>query len=187
MENPFSTYLFFKPYNVLSQFSKEHEDHVTLADFIDVEKDVYPVGRLDRDSEGLLLLTNDKSLVNRILHPSAKKQKTYIVQIEGAVDDQALKPLRSGIELRIKKKQFVSQPATVKILDPIPALPERNPPVRFRKTVPTSWVEISITEGKNRQVRKMFAAIDYPVLRLIRTRISEYSLGDLKPGELLKV
>lgn len=187
MENSFSTYLFYKPYNVLSQFSREHESHVTLADYILVEKDVYPVGRLDRDSEGLLLLTNNKALINKVLHPKVKKQKTYIVQIEGDINEESLATLRRGISLRINKKTFITQPAELKKYAKPPLFPDRIPPVRYRKSIPTSWVEIKITEGKNRQVRKMFAAVNSPVLRLIRTAIADFKLDGMQEGELKKI
>lgn len=180
------TYLFFKPFNVLSQFTKEHESHVTLADFLDLENDVYPVGRLDKDSEGLLLLSNDKDLINRVLHPQSNKFKKYLVQLEGTVTEEALEKLRKGIELRINKKSFTTRPAKAKLI-PEPILPERNPPIRKRKELKTSWAEICISEGKKRQVRKMFAAVGFPVLRLVRTEIAEFQLSDLKPGEYRKV
>lgn len=179
----YSTYLFFKPYGVLSQFTKEHKDHKTLADYLDVEADVYPIGRLDKDSEGLLLLSNDKNLVNNILHPSKDKFKTYIVQIEGIIDQEEISKLEKGIELRINKKSFISKPSIVRYLGEKDIYPARIPPVRFRANIPTSWVEIQISEGKKHQVRKMFAAVGFPVLRLIRTCIANYSLGDLKEGE----
>ncbi len=180
------TYLFYKPFNVLSQFTKEHEDHITLADYLDVEKDVYPVGRLDKDSEGLLLLTNNKDLINRVLHPSTHKYKKYIVQLEGEINDEAILELQKGVLLRINKKEFTTRPALVsKIGEPI--LAERNPPIRKRKELKTSWAEISISEGKKRQVRKMFAAVNFPVLRLVRLEIAEFTLGNLKPGEYIKI
>ncbi len=180
------TYLFYKPYNVLSQFTKEHAEHRTLADYLDIEEDVYPVGRLDKDSEGLLLLSNDNKLINRILHPSAEKFKKYVVQLEGEVTAKAVLPLIQGIELRINKKTFTSKPAKVKIIDE-PNLPERTPPIRYRKELATSWAEISISEGKKRQVRKMFAAIGFPVLRLVRLEIAEFTLKGLKPGQCRKL
>ena len=180
------TYLFYKPFNVLSQFTKEHEEHRTLADYLNIEEDVYPVGRLDKDSEGLLLLSNDNELINRILHPSAEKFKKYVVQLEGAVTPQAILPLIQGIELRINKKRFTSKPAKVKIIKE-PELPERNPPIRYRKELVTSWAEISLSEGKKRQVRKMFAAIGFPVLRLVRLEIAEFTLQGLKPGQCRKL
>ncbi len=180
------TYLFYKPFNVLSQFTKEHESHRTLADFLDVEHDVYPVGRLDKDSEGLLLLSNDNDLINSILHPSSQKFKTYIVQVEGEITEEALAELRKGILLRINKKQFRTRPAkAAKIKEPV--LPKRNPPIRVRKEIPTSWAEIEISEGKKRQVRKMFAAVHFPVLRLVRTAIAQFTLEGLQPGEYKKI
>lgn len=187
MANKHSTYLFYKPYNVLSQFSKEHDSHITLADHIKVEKDVYPAGRLDRDSEGLLLLTNDNKLINRVLHPNVNKKKTYVVQVEGEIDETALEKLRNGISLRINKKTFFTSPAEARKLKKAPPFQERVPPVRFRASIPTTWVEIIITEGKNRQVRKMFAAVEFPVLRLVRTGIAEFSLAGMNPGDLKKI
>lgn len=181
------SYLFHKPYDVLSQFTQEHPGQRTLAEFLDVEKDVYPVGRLDRDSEGLLLLSNDKKLINSILHPSNKKYKTYLVQVEGAIKESDVEVLKSGIPLRINKKNFTTQPALVQVLEDPPKVNDRKPAIRVRKNIPTSWVEIKISEGKKRQVRKMFAAIGFPVLRLIRTHIGPYALGDLKPGEVVKI
>lgn len=187
MSEIYSTYLFHKPYDCLSQFTKEHPDHITLADYLNVEKDVYPVGRLDKDSEGLLLLSNDKDMVNKILHPDKNKFKTYVVQLEGEISEVAIRKLREGVELRINKKSFTSKPAKAKILERNPGFPERIPPVRYRKNIPTSWVELKITEGKKRQVRKMCAAVNFPVLRLIRTAIADYRLGELKSGEYKKL
>ena len=180
------TYLFYKPFNVLSQFTKEHEDHVTLADYLNVENDVYPVGRLDKDSEGLLLLSNDNELINSVLHPIKNKYKKYVVQLEGEITEQAINSLIKGVKLRINKKEFTSKPALVSKIEE-PTLPERNPPIRKRKELKTSWLEISITEGKKRQVRKMLASVGFPVLRLIRLEIDKYTLGELRPGEYKKV
>jgi len=180
------TYLFYKPYNVLSQFTKEHESHITLADYLNVESDVYPVGRLDKDSEGLLLLSNDNELINRVLHPNVNKFKKYLVQLEGEITEEAIAPLREGIELRINKKTFQSKQAKVSLINE-PKLPPRNPPIRFRKELKTSWAQISISEGKKRQVRKMFAAIGFPVLRLVRTEIAEFKIDGLAPGEFRKL
>ncbi|MGB5025414.1 MAG: pseudouridine synthase [Saprospiraceae bacterium] len=182
-------YLFNKPFGVMSQFSKEQHDQKSLKDHLNVPVDVYPVGRLDKDSEGLLLLTNDPSVNSKILHPSNKLPKTYWVQIEGKPDKLKLQKLQSGVKIRIDGSLYLVKALTIRILEPDPVVPPRDPPIRFRKTVPDSWIEISIDEGKNRQVRRMLAAIGYPVLRLIRISIAKIQLLDLKPGtskEILK-
>lgn len=189
---PHHTYIIYKPYQMLSQFSREVPQHVTLADLdYDFPKDVYPVGRLDADSEGLLLLTNDKSLNQKILNPKRKKPKTYWVQVDGAPDDEALQPIREGLTIRIKKKEYHTLPAEASLLDP-PDLPERVPPIRVRKNIPANWISISLIEGKNRQVRRMCAAIGYPVLRLIRVSIADYTLGEgvlrgMMPGDVIEL
>lgn len=177
-------YIVYKPYGMLSQFTEESPGQLTLAHLsFTFPDDVYPVGRLDRDSEGLLLLTNDKSLNQQLLNPRNKKPKTYLVQVEGVPTPEALKKLEAGIELTINKKTFRTRRAAVSRLSAPPAVPERNPPIRFRKSVPDTWIQITIHEGKNRQVRKMFAAIGYPVLRLIRTNLAGLSVQKLLPGE----
>ena len=169
--------LFNKPYRVMSQFSAE-DDKTTLAEFIDI-KDVYPAGRLDFDSEGLMVLTDDGKLQAKITSPDSKKYKTYLVQVEGDPDRKALIKLQRGVEL----KEGRTLPARAKKIAEPEQLWERNPPIRFRKESPTSWLEIQIREGKNRQVRRMTAAVGYPALRLIRTKIDDWDLQGLKPGE----
>lgn len=163
---------FNKPFNVISQFSA-HEKYQTLKDFIALPK-FYPAGRLDTDSEGLLLLTNNGKLQAKISSPKFKLPKTYWVQVEGKISKQAIDNLISGIQL----KEFYTAPAKVKILDEPYHLWERIPPIRERKTIPTSWISITITEGKNRQVRRMCAAVGFPCLRLIRIQIGKYNLFD---------
>lgn len=165
-----------KPFNVLSQFT-DQAARATLGDFVDVP-DVYPAGRLDRDSEGLLLLTNDGRLQARIADPRHKAAKTYWAQVEGEPSAIQLEALRAGPEL----KDGPTQPAEVRQIDE-PALWPRHPPVRYRKTVPTCWLEIVIREGRNRQVRRMTAAVGLPTLRLVRVAIGEWRLGTLQPGE----
>ncbi len=168
--------LFNKPYHVLCQFSGG-EGRQTLADFIPVP-DVYPAGRLDYDSEGLLLLTDDGKLQARISSPKFKWPKTYLVQVEGgATDDAALEVLRNGVML----KDGLTAPAQVERIE-APSLWPRDPPIRFRKSVADSWLRLMITEGRNRQVRRMTAAVGLPTLRLIRWKIRNWDVSDLKPG-----
>jgi 23S rRNA pseudouridine2457 synthase len=168
--------LFNKPYGVLSQFT-DTEGRETLADYIDVSG-VYPAGRLDRDSEGLLLLTDDGRLQQKIADPRFKQWKTYWVQVEKVPDDTALQQLRDGVTL----KDGPTRPAQVKLMKE-PELWPRDPPVRFRKNIPTAWLELKIREGRNRQVRRMTAAVGYPTLRLVRVAIGEWTLKGIAPGE----
>lgn len=171
--------LFNKPYGVLSQFTdtKNPTPRATLSDYIDIPG-VYPAGRLDRDSEGLMLLTDDGRLQARISNPKHKVEKTYLAQVEGAPEDAALEPLRKGIKL----KDGMTRPAKARLIDP-PELWERDPPVRFRKSVPDSWLELTISEGHNRQVRRMTAAAGFPTLRLVRWQIGDWSLEGISPGD----
>lgn len=175
----------YKPYGYLSQFTKEIDGHFCLSDLpYSIPTDVYPIGRLDKDSEGLLLLSNDKSLVDRILNPKSELEKTYWVQVEGIPDLEDLKKLQDGVTIKVKTgKYHKTLPCTAKLINPTD-IPERDPPIRKRLTIPTSWCEIKISEGKNRQVRKMFAKIGYPVLRLIRTKIGNISVSEMNIGEL---
>ncbi len=177
------TYIaFYKPYNVLSQFTKEVESHKTLADYLDLDKDIYPVGRLDKDSEGLLLLTNDKRLNHKLLDPKYNHPRTYWVQVDGAITKEAIEEVKDGPIIKVGKSKYKTLPCSAKIIEE-PQLPARIPPVRTRKTIPTSWVSITLTEGKNRQVRKMLASTGFPVLRLVRQSIQSLSLGTLQSGE----
>lgn len=178
-------YILFKPYGYLSQFTAEQPDHKTLADLCQgIPKDVFPVGRLDRDSEGLLLLTSDKRINHKLLNPAFQHERTYLVQVEGIPDDAALKQLRSGPEIKVGKSRYKTLPCKAALFNEPPDVPERTPPIRVRKSIPDSWIELTLTEGKNRQVRKMCAAVGYPVLRLLRASIEGIDLGDMKLGEL---
>lgn len=177
-------FILYKPYGVLSQFTREHPDHRVLGDLYGFPRDVYAVGRLDKDSEGLLLLTNDKTLNQRLLDPQQGHQRTYWAQVEGDIDENALQQLRQGVDIRIKKKDYRTHPAKARRLVSSPDLPERDPPIRYRKNVPDSWLELQLTEGKNRQVRRMCAAVGFPVLRLVRVAIGQLTLGGLKAGEV---
>jgi len=165
-----------KPFNVLCQFTDETGTKRTLADYVRVEG-VYPAGRLDYDSEGLVLLTNAGWLQHRIADPAWKESKTYWVQIEGIPADSALERLAAGLML----KDGPTLPANVARVDP--TVWERSPPIRERKSIPTSWISLTLREGRNRQVRRMTAAVGHPTLRLIRTRIGEWDLAGLNPGE----
>lgn len=177
-------FLFYKPFQVLSQFSPEG-DKKTLADYFSkIPKDVYPVGRLDYDSEGLLLLTNDKQVAHRLLEPKFAHPRTYLVQVEGVVTEEALVQLRNGVFIKVDGKEYRTKKAEARILQDEPLLPERNPPIRFRKNIPTSWIELTLTEGKNRQVRKMTAATGFPTLRLVRARIGSLSLSGMESGSI---
>ena len=169
--------LFNKPFNVLTQFT-DSKGRKTLADYI-TEKKVYAAGRLDKDSEGLLVLTDDGKLQNRIASPKHKMSKTYWVQVEGEPGENKLDQLREGIEL----KDGMTKPAKVRKMEEPYLLWERDPPVRVRKSIPDSWLEITISEGRNRQVRRMTAAMGYPTLRLIRYRVGSWTIDGLANGD----
>lgn len=179
-------FIIYKPFQVLSQFTSE-EGKKTLADILDVPKDVYPVGRLDYDSEGLLILTNDTKLNHLLLNPKHKHEREYWVQVEGIITDQSLKQLQSGITISIEGKEHKTMPCKAYRFDEEPAVAERNPPIRFRKNIPVIWISLSLTEGKNRQVRKMTAKVGFPTLRLIRYRIEKITLLGLEPGDIKEV
>lgn len=172
--------LLYKPYDVICQFSDARGDRRTLADFVNVPN-VYPVGRLDQDSEGLVLLTDDGWLQHRLTDPRYDHPKTYWAQVEGAPTEEALQHLRDGVQIW---PDFRSKPALSRLLNEEPVLPPRDPPIRYRAQIPTSWIEIVLTEGRNRQVRRMTAAVGFPTLRLVRAAIGELSIAGLEPGQL---
>ncbi len=169
--------LFNKPFHVLTQFRRDG-DKVTLADFID-DPELRVAGRLDFDSEGLLMLSDDGRWIQRMIHPRHKVPKTYWAQVEGSPDEASLDILRQGVTL----KDGPARPAQVVAIDEPPGLWDRDPPIRYRAEIPTRWLQLAISEGRNRQVRRMTAAIGYPTLRLIRARVGDWSLGTLQPGQ----
>lgn len=170
-----------KPYGVLCQFTSD-DGRPTLADYVR-QKDVYPAGRLDFDSEGLLLLTDDGRLAHRLTDPRHKQPKTYLVQVDGQIDDAAIAALRRGVRL----KDGPTLPAGAEHATEPEWLWPRDPPVRYRKAIPTSWLTIALQEGRNRQVRRMTAAVGFPTLRLIRIRVGEHALDELAPGEIRRL
>jgi pseudouridine synthase len=174
---PARTIALFKPYDVLCQFS-DAGARLTLKELVPI-KGIYPAGRLDRDSEGLLLLTDDGRLAHCLTDPRFEHPKTYLVQVERAPNSEALETLRRGVVLNDGR----TRPAQVELLDQPPSLPDRSVPIRFRKNVPTAWLRLTIREGRNRQVRRMTAAVGHPTLRLVRIAIGLVSLGDLGPGQ----
>ena len=168
--------LFYKPYGVLSQFTPE-AGHKSLAEF-NLPKGVYPAGRLDHDTEGLLILSEDGSLIHRLVNPQVGHTRVYLAQVERIPSAEALARLEKGVKL----SDGWTKPCRVRLLMKEPTLPPRDPPIRYRKTVPTAWLELTLTEGRNRQVRRMTAAIGHPTLRLIRSRLGRFGLGTLWPG-----
>lgn len=173
-------FVIYKPFGVLSQFSGE--DH-TLKNLADFPPDVYPVGRLDRDSEGLLLITDDKSLNHYLLHPVFGHERTYLAQVEGVPDNDALDRLASGVEITVDGRSYFTKKAKASLPEKV-ILPDRDPPIRYRKNVPDTWLELTLTEGKNRQVRKMTAAVGFPTLRLVRWSMGKLTIEGYKVGEV---
>lgn len=170
--------LFYKPYNVLSQFSSNKPEQQTLKDFLPIPR-IYPVGRLDQDSEGLMLLTSHGKVQHRLSNPQFRHPRTYWAQVERIPDVGALQQLERGVSI----KNYRTLPAKAKLIEEDLPLPPRNPPIRYRKSVPTAWIELTLTEGKNRQVRRMTAAVGHPTLRLVRVAIAHLHIGNLAPGE----
>jgi 23S rRNA pseudouridine2457 synthase len=174
-------FIIYKPYGVLTQFTGEGPTLASLGAF---PKEVYPVGRLDKDSEGLLLITDDKWLNHHLLNPRFGHQRTYLAQVEGIPTPEALAQLRSGVTINVDGKDYRTKPALAKILDSTPVLPERDPPIRYRASIPDTWIELTLIEGKNRQVRKMTAAVGFPTLRLVRYSMEKINISGMQVGEI---
>ncbi len=179
-------FIIYKPYLVLSQFSPQAGKQM-LADFFKVPKDVYPVGRLDADSEGLLILTNDTTLNHRLLHPSFAHEREYWAQVDGNATTEAVSHLQKGVTINIDGIIYATKPCKASLFATEPIVPTRTPPIRFRKDIPAPWLQLILTEGKNRQVRKMTAAIGFPTLRLIRYRIENITLCSMQPGDMIEL
>lgn len=188
MKGKYTYFKIYKPFGMLSQFSKSNPGEVTLADLnYNFPKDVYPVGRLDKDSEGLLILTNDNQYKHKMTDPKFDSEKTYWVQVDGEVSADALNRFAKGdIDIKLKSGIYRCKPAKARILDSseTQVIPDRDPPIRFRKNIPTTWLEIKITEGKNRQIRKMTAQVGNPTLRLIRVGSEETKLENWEIGNV---
>jgi 23S rRNA pseudouridine2457 synthase len=182
-QNPHQYYVVYKPYQVLSQFTSA-EGKATLKDFFPIPADCYPVGRLDFDSEGLLILTNDPALNDRLLNPRFAHDREYWVQVEGAITPAAIQQLATGVTITVDGKPYRTRPAQVGTFGTPPQVPDRDPPIRYRALIPTTWISLVLREGKNRQVRKMTAQTGFPTLRLIRYRIEKLDLGGLASGEM---
>ena len=176
-----SYFITYKPFGVLTQFSGEGPTLATLGEF---PKEVYPVGRLDKDSEGLLLLTDDKSLNHQLLNPRFAHQRTYYVQVEGIPTPEALAQLQAGVTIQVDGKAYRTKPAVAKLLEDPPILPDRDPPIRYRASIPDRWLALTLIEGKNRQVRKMTAAVGFPTLRLVRFSMEKITLDGMGVGEV---
>lgn len=181
MSTPSRIIALHKPFDVLSQFTPDVPGQRTLAEF-GLPSGVYPVGRLDRDSEGLLLLSDDGAFIKRVLDPARGHKRTYLAQVETVPDDDALAALRGGVTIRLNGKAYRTRPCEAERLDAEPALAPRDPPIRYRAAIPTAWLKLSLIEGKNRQVRRMTAAVGCPTLRLVRVAIGALDLGDLAQG-----
>jgi 23S rRNA pseudouridine2457 synthase len=179
-------FIVYKPYLVLSQFTTQLNKE-TLANYFSVPKNVYPVGRLDEDSEGLLILTDDEKLNHLLLDPSAGHEREYWVQVEGIISQESINQLKRGVEINLNGKLYITKHCIVSIFKEEPSLPPRNPPIRFRKNIPTTWIKMILSEGKNRQVRRMTAKVGFPTLRLVRYRIEDIELGNLQAGEMIEL
>lgn len=176
-------FIIYKPFNVLCQFTSQ-DGRQTLKDYFSVPNDIYPVGRLDYDSEGLLILTNDKKLNHSLLNPAFTHQREYWVQVDGIITQKAINQLQQEVDIVVNGKKYCTRKCIAEIFEKEPIVYPRNPPIRVRKNIPTSWLKLILTEGKNRQVRKMTAAVGFPTLRLIRYRIENCTVEGLQPGEM---
>lgn len=179
-------YIIYKPYEVLTRFTPEG-NKACLADYFKVPPDVYPVGRLDYDSEGLLILTNDKALNQKLLLPQHAHEREYWVQVDGAVTPEAVQQLQAGVQINVDGKLYRTRRCKAELFTEEPLLPLRNPPIRFRKSIPAPWIRMILTEGKNRQVRRMTAAVGFPTLRLVRYRLEDITVAGMQSGELLQL
>ncbi|MBO9727005.1 MAG: pseudouridine synthase [Chitinophaga sp.] len=179
-------YIIYKPYEVLTRFTPEG-NKACLADYFKVPSDVYPVGRLDYDSEGLLILTNDKALNQRLLLPSRAHEREYWVQVDGAVTPEAIHQLQAGVQINVDGKLYRTKRCKAAIFTEEPVLPPRNPPIRFRKSIPAPWIRMVLTEGKNRQVRRMTAAVGFPTLRLVRYRMEDITIAGMQSGDIIQL
>lgn len=179
-------FVVYKPFGMLSQFTNEGTEHATLADLGPLPPDVYAVGRLDSDSEGLLILTNDNRLNKKLLDPKFGHQRTYLAQVEGLLTPEAIDQLQRSVIINVNGKKYKTLPAKARVCEQPHWITERIPPIRYRKSVPDSWLELSLTEGKNRQVRKMTAAVGFPTLRLIRIAIGKLTLEDMHPCQVIE-
>ena len=179
-------FIVYKPYQTLSQFSSALNKK-TLADYFSVPKNVYPVGRLDEDSEGLLILTNDKKLNQHLLNPENEHDREYWVQVEGEITNNAVMQMQQGLQLNIKNKTSKTKTSIVTIFNKDPEVRDRIPPIRYRANIATSWIKIILKEGKNRQIRKMTAKVGFPTLRLIRVRIVDIELKNMKPATMIEL
>jgi 23S rRNA pseudouridine2457 synthase len=179
-------FIVYKPYQTLSQFSSALNKK-TLADNFSVPKNVYPVGRLDEDSEGLLILTNDKKLNHHLLNPENEHDREYWVQVEGEITNDAVMQMQQGLQLNIKNKTSQTKTSIVTIFNKDPEVRDRIPPIRYRANIATSWIKIILKEGKNRQIRKMTAKVGFPTLRLIRVRIVDIELKNMKPATMIEL
>ena len=183
---PHRYFVLYKPFRVLCQFSPM-EGKKTLKDIFPFPNDVYPVGRLDEESEGLLILSNDTTLNNKLLNPVNEHLRTYFAQVDGKINDEAIAKLEKGFSISVRREKHKTKNAVVRTLNIEPIVPKRNPPIRFRKNIPTSWIELTLTEGKNHQVRKMTAAVGFPTLRLIRWKIENLTAEKMQSGDVIKM
>jgi 23S rRNA pseudouridine2457 synthase len=179
-------FIIYKPYQVLSQFTSP-EGRQSLKDYFDVASDIYPVGRLDYDSEGLLILSNDKDLNQRLLNPSFAHEREYWVQVDGSITSQALQQIQNGVAIAVDGKVYLTKKCKASLFEEEPLVSLRIPPIRVRKEIPASWIRLILTEGKNRQVRRMTAKVGYPTLRLIRYRIEKIDGDSMQPGDIIEL